>query len=351
MASATGENYASAGYIRGGGGNDTLEGVAGYGYDLFGDAGNDRLIARAATDHMEGGAGADAFVFARAPGVTNSIGDFASGTDEIVLDAGFMGALGASGQFQSGDDRFHFGAAAGDAEDRVIYNTSTNELFYDADGSGAGGAQLIARLQAGAPLTATDIEVVNGGSTTPPPSGGQAINGTTGDDSLVGTAGNDTIDALYGEDLVQGLAGNDSLLGAAGHDTLQGGDGDDTLRGQTWSDTLTGGAGSDSFVYTEFGTNNKDRITDFATGTDELVFENANFSALGNAGAWAAGDGRFVTVGGTRTSGQDADDRLIYNTSTGTLYYDADGGGAATGQIVAVFTGIPNITASDVTVI
>ena len=127
VASATGENYFSAGYIRGGGGNDTLEGVAGgNGYDLFGGDGNDRLIARASSDHMEGGAGADAFVLARAPGGTNSIGDFTSGTDEIVLDASFMGALGASGQLQSGDDRFHFGTAAADAEDRVIYNTSTN---------------------------------------------------------------------------------------------------------------------------------------------------------------------------------------------------------------------------------
>ena len=42
----------------------------------------------------------------------------------------------------------------------MVYNTSTGQLYYDADGSGAGGAQLIATLQAGAALTAADITVL-----------------------------------------------------------------------------------------------------------------------------------------------------------------------------------------------
>lgn len=58
----------------------------------------------------------------------------------------------------------------------------------------------------------------------------------------------------------------------------------------------------------------------------------------------------FWSVAGA-TSGHDADDRLVYNTSTGSLYYDADGNGAGAAQIVATFQGNPSISAADITVI
>ena len=71
--------------------------------------------------------------------------------------------LGATGNFASGDVRFFAGAGAAaghDADDRVVYNTSTGQLYYDDDGSGAHAAQLVATLQAGAALAATDISVI-----------------------------------------------------------------------------------------------------------------------------------------------------------------------------------------------
>lgn len=328
----------------GGDGNDTLE--PGRDSELFGDAGNDVLIARGPGTTMTGGSGADSFVFKN--GDIHQIHDFASGVDEIRLDATNMPALGASGDFAAGDARFHAapGATGGhDADDRVIYNTSTGELLYDADGSGSGEAQLITRLQSGAVVVATDIAVDNG--TAP---GGQTINGTTGNDSLVGGEGNDTINGLAGTDVLHGMGGNDSIMAHAGHDTLTGGDGNDWLQGGLWSDTITGGAGNDSFVYAEAGTGQVDRILDFAPGTDELVFENAYFTALGGESAWAAGDGRFYAAAGA-VSGHDADDRLIYNTTTGSLYYDADGSGVGGAQIVATFQGNPAIAPTDITVI
>jgi Ca2+-binding RTX toxin-like protein len=74
-----------------------------------------------------------------------------------------MAALGATGNFAAGDVRFFAGAGAGgghDADDRVVYNTSTGQLYYDDDGSGAHAAQLVATLQAGAVVAATDISVI-----------------------------------------------------------------------------------------------------------------------------------------------------------------------------------------------
>ena len=331
------------GAAHGGDGNDTLE--AGRSSELFGDAGNDTLIAYDIGSTMSGGAGNDSFVFESAGGV-HEVEDFASGIDKIRLDATNMTELGASGNFAAGDARFHTGAAAHDADDRVIYNSSTAELFYDADGNGAGAAELIATLQVGATVVATDIAVDNG---TAPPSG-STINGTANNDTLVGGAGNDTINGLAGADLLQGLGGNDSIVGGTGWDTLQGGDGGDWLHAGAWSDTMTGGAGADSFVWTEAGSGNRDTVTDFASGTDELLFENGTLTAIGAAGAWAAGDARFWAAAGA-TAGHDADDRLVYNTLTGNLYYDADGSGAGAAQWVATFNGTPGVVATDITVI
>jgi Ca2+-binding RTX toxin-like protein len=334
------QNFSDA---HGGDGNDTLS--AGRSSELFGDAGNDVLIADNIGTDMTGGVGSDSFLFTES-GLSAAIHDFASGVDKIRLDGGgSMSALGPSGNFAAGDARFHTGAAAHDADDRVIYNAATGELWYDGDGNGGGAAELIANLQAGASVVVTDIAVDNGSAP-----GGQTINGTANNDTLVGGAGNDTINGNAGADLIQGMGGNDSLLGSTGWDTLQGGDGNDWLHADGWSDTMTGGAGNDSFVWNDSGNNTRDTVTDFVSGTDELLFDNATMTALGANGSWAAGDGRFWAAAGA-TAGHDADDRLVYNTSNGNLYYDADGSGAGAAQVVATFQGGVSISASDITVI
>jgi Ca2+-binding RTX toxin-like protein len=352
--------------VDGGGGNDALFGTMGNDL-IIGGAGDDLLMGDYGLDTLTGGSGSDTFFeWQAAADNMDQITDFVSGVDAIRLDGYWLNALGANGRFVAGDARFWAapGATAGhDADDRLIYNTSTNELFYDADGSGSGNAQLMFKFQAGASLAATDIVVVDG--ITP---AGQTFNGTAGNDSLTGSGGNDTINGLAGNDTLRGVegndslnggdgedsidggAGNDTLAGLSGHDTLIGGDGDDRLQGAGWSDTMTGGAGADSFLFEGAGTGTVDRVTDFVSGTDELLFENFGLTALGAASAWAAGDARFWSAAGA-TSGHDADDRLVYNTSTGSLYYDPDGSGAGAAQIVATFQGNPSILASDITVI
>ena len=103
-------------------------------------------------------------MFREAPGTAaDSLNDFGSNWDQLRLDDAAMSALGAVGRFTSGDARFWSAAGANaghDADDRVVYNSSTGQLWYDADGSSAGAAQLIATLQAGATLAAGDIYVI-----------------------------------------------------------------------------------------------------------------------------------------------------------------------------------------------
>src|SRR5439155_10072951 len=89
-------------------------------------------------DTLTGGGGADSFNFSVAPGAADAdlITDFASGTDKIHLDARVMGALGTGGGLAMGDVRFYAapGATAGhDADDRVVYDTKSGNLWYDAD--------------------------------------------------------------------------------------------------------------------------------------------------------------------------------------------------------------------------
>ena len=51
--------------------------------------------------------------------------------------------------------------AAYDATDRVIYNTSTGDLYYDADGTGTKYAAILVAHLNGAPiLTASDIQII-----------------------------------------------------------------------------------------------------------------------------------------------------------------------------------------------
>ena len=387
------EGAAEFGTIRGLGGNDTLV-VRGAenGAAVSGGAGTDILIGSPA--------GFESFIFDVAPGAANAdlVSNFASGDDRIVLDGNVHGSTGPSGIFAAGDGRFAANSTgtAEDASDRVVYDISTGELWYDADGSGAGARALVATLQGAPGLAATDIEVINGTSGTP----GESIMGTSGSDTLQGGAGDDTLSGLGGNDVLVGsegsdfydggagsdtldfraastgvavdfgagtlsggfdgtfagiervLAGNgnDVLTGAAGAQNLSGRSGSDTLEGGAGNDWLWGGGGDDTFIFRETGTANDDDIGDFSAGSDTIALDNAVMAALGGDGAFAAGDDRFF-FGAGASAGADAEDRVVYNTTTGALYYDADGSGAGGAELIATLQGAPGLAATDISVI
>ncbi len=107
--------------------------------------------------------------------------------------------------------------------------------------------------------------------------------------------------------------------------------GNNTLNGKQGNDTLTGGNGLDSFVFdTTLGAGNVDTITSFITADDTIVLENAIFAALG-VGALAAG---AFNTGAAATQ---ADDRIIFDSVSKALLYDADGvGGVAAIQFASI---------------
>lgn len=135
--------------------------------------------------------------------------------------------------------------------------------------------------------------------------------------------------------------------GVAGADTLFGGGGNDLLDGGLAADTLTGGAGQDAFRFsTALGNGNVDWIKDFNVADDLIQLDSLIFTAL-NDGALALG-AFFKSAAG---AAHDADDRIIYDTDSGFLAYDADGTGAtASVQFARLGTNL-NLSANDFVVI
>jgi Ca2+-binding RTX toxin-like protein len=133
--------------------------------------------------------------------------------------------------------------------------------------------------------------------------------------------------------VLQGDAGVDSLDGGAGDDVLVGGTGNDTLLGGLGNDTLSGGIGNDVFVFNTAIGNNVDTIVDFTTGSDKIQLSKSIFANAGATGNLT--NNAFWSAAGA-VKGHDADDRVVYNTTTGALYYDADGSGSVAAVQIAI---------------
>ncbi len=189
-----------------------------------------------------------------------------------------------------------------------------------------------------------------------------SIFGGIGNDSLIGQAGNDSIfgdegnDSLYGGDGFDSLSGDDGndilnggndpdlLLGGVGDDSLSGGAGDDFLAGGFGSDTMTGGLGADTFSY-QSAAEGADQITDFASGTDQI-----SISADGFGGGLFAG-GSVILVSGSTPTASGGAGQFLFDTDDGKLYWDADGDGANAAVLIATFTNLPPLNASDFVVV
>lgn len=232
--------------------------------------------------------------------------------------------------------------------------------------------------------------------------GANVLDGDTGNDRLTGGGGDDILLGGEGDDSLAGGAGIDRLYGGSGSDTyflddaldrvieaagggtdlvkssvswtmtanvdnvtltgvaninaggnslnntMIGNSGNNILIGGNGNDTLTGGAGKDTFVFNtalNAGTN-VDKITDFSLVDDVMQIDNAFFLGLA-AGQLASSMFKDVTLGP-----KDASDRILYNSDTGSLFFDRDGSGSTYAAVkFATLSGTPTLTAADFFVI
>jgi Ca2+-binding RTX toxin-like protein len=124
--------------------------------DIYGNNGINYLNGGLGNDYLYGFGGVDRFIFDSTLGAGNvdTIGDFQSGVDvfQLAFDlfrGNNFGTLAASS--------FVTGSAAADADDRIIYNSATGAILYDADGTGATAAVQFAIVTPGITLVASDF--------------------------------------------------------------------------------------------------------------------------------------------------------------------------------------------------
>lgn len=334
--------------LHGGQGNDVLLGREGDDL-MFGGVGNDVMTGHEGDDTLTGGDGNDSFYGS-------------AGNDVFYIDAGdstFDGGADYDTAYIEGDTGMTLN----------LYSTSIEEVH----GSEVGADNLNAQNKTENVVIYGygGADTINGGNGNDYLSGGAGVDGLlarAGNDTLDGGAGADTLSAYEGDDYlyvdsddvtsgyIDGGTGTDTidvtgttgvsltaysknveiiygsylgddslqagsvtagieLYGRAGDDTLAGGGYADTLNGGQGVDQITGGSGADVFDYNSngasgTGSGNRDIITDFVTGTDQIDLSDfvGTFTFQGtSAFTGTASEVRYTQTGGNTIVEIDSD--------------------------------------------
>lgn len=349
LSSINAANYAVIGSRADGSHNDD------YG---LGGKGVDNATLRLGNDEYHGGDGNDLLVGHQ--GADKLYGD--AGNDYFLI-TGFGGRFGAGGKQDDGNKEW----VAGDLIDGGV-GTDTLRIT-----GGATKAQFVKLTDAnfknmevvevGAAITASNVEntylqLANGNYAL---NAAGSINITAANNLRVGqTADNVKVDA-------SGVTANGlKFVGNANKNTFIGTQKNDVFIGNGGDDTLTGGLGSDTFVYgkviTKTATGDRatvaqqyndvasnltgqDTITDFVSGTDKIQLNRDAFSALStslSAANFKQGAGAVAST---------ATEFLVFDSTSHTLYYDADGNGAGAQVAIVTLTGVNTLATADFSIV
>jgi Ca2+-binding RTX toxin-like protein len=371
--------------VFGGSGADTLIGDASAN-SLSGGDGGDVLQGGLGADILDGGAGAD-------------LADYSDKSSSVAVTLGGASSVGVSvGGVIEDTIRNIEKIFGGSAADTLIGDGLANTF------RGGGGADLIdggagadiadyREKTSGITVTltgSTDATVTVGGVAEDTIRNIESVLGGSGHDVLTGDTFANTLSGNERRDLLTGGGGADILDGGAGVDTASyrdksasvvltlsgatnatatiggvaedilrnienvlGGTGDDRLTGDAaanllsgggGNDVLDGGAGSDTFQF-DFAldsSSNVDTILNFSTG-DKIALASSVFNVLSPG---ALSNAQFFSGSGAMAA-QDSDDRIIYDSSSGALYYDADGVGGVSAVQFAVVDMHPVLSSGD----
>ncbi|WP_134494599.1 polysaccharide lyase family 7 protein [Microvirga pakistanensis] len=144
---------------------------------------------------------------------------------------------------------------------------------------------------------------------------------------------------------VNGSSANNTLKGSSGNDLLNGKAGNDVLWGYGGEDIMIGGSGKDAFAFNKRIGRDVDIIVDLDPIADTIRLENSIFTKLTKSGTLSSS---YFRAGDKAV---DTNDYLIYNSKSGTLYYDADGSGSKAAVHFATIENLAKLTASDIIVV
>ena len=293
--------------------------------------GNDLLNGGGGADVLAGDGGNDIYIVDNAGDVVTEAGG--AGVDQVYSSVNYTLAAGTSVEV--------LGTA--DPSSTVALNLSGNELSQQIFGNA--GANVLTSGGGGDALyggAGDDVYLIEGDDFVME-NAGEGFDQVYSSTNITLTAGA-SVEILsvndYGSTASLNLNGNalgQQIFGNAGANVLSGGGGIDALYGL---------GGSDAFLFADApGGGNFVFLADFSAADDTILLDGDAFTGL------AAGGGLDPNVFVNGTAAQDADDRIIYDGTTGALYYDADGNGAGAAIQFATLTGAPAITASDFLVI
>ncbi len=331
---------------------------------LVGNAASNVLTGGGGSDSLDGRAGSDTAVFS-GTSLSYVIGYNSSSGVYSLMDTG--GVI----DYTRGIETFQFSDATLTAQQLVI-NGDAPDLppgFTDSPAPEA-NYNIIKGTSKGETLTGTSgRDSISGGA------GSDVLDGAADADILIGGIGNDRYvlddtgdmvmekltegtDKVFSSVSVSGLAIDDAgaamigknverfvltgsadvnvfankldnrILGNNGTNSLSGGKGDDRINGLDGADVLSGGAGHDRFDFTSvLSATNIDMLSDFNVSSDAIGLKKFIFATIGKN----LDIGEFFKG----SAAHDANDRIIHDSSTGDLIYDADGWGVEVGLVFA----------------
>ena len=329
--------------VDGGDGFDTQIGPGG-----IAGAGIERFILRGYSDIGTDGHGneLDNIIIDEGPGNAFLYGN--AGNDTLTGGSGVNFFVFQGDPSGSSDVYGHDSADGGDGIDWLLFEGNASPVTVDfRNGTVAGGSPVAAGV------SFANVEIAQGtllDDVMFAADSGSHLRGYGGNDTLTGGAGDDILVGDIGFDHPTVDPGNDRLLGGGGNDAINGEEGDDWLDGGAGNDALVGADGADSFAFTVApGAPDADTIGDFDSADDQIVLDQAVYANSGATGPFTGCDARFAA--NSTGIAQDCGDRVVYDTSTGELWYDADGNGAGARLLIATLDGAPTLAAADIVLI
>jgi Ca2+-binding RTX toxin-like protein len=330
-------------YLLGTAANDSITGDVGDDF-LIGRDGHDTLNGGEGTDTLYGGDGNDVYIVDKAS--DNIIEYESGGTDTIIASYNVTSlkdtlenitlATGSTAKSATGND------SDNEITGNELNNTLSGGIGDDTIDGGAGADVMTGGLGRDVYYIDSILDKVVETSASTASSEFDVIYTTADIKSLfsnveevimqqgaIYVTGNASANIIVGNDAyntLKGLGGNDLLFGGGGHDVLNGG---------TGSDELTGGTGADIFMFdSTLATTNVDTIHDFEVGSDMIALSKSIFTKFSAQGA--VGSANLVSdaaTAGSAPTALDTNDYLLFNSTTGELFYDADGSGTAKAAI------------------